>query len=203
MPRKVAADLATMQTEIDATEIALEVDAQAAPFVGATQGFDEGLAALAQRAREVAQGRLRVQVTRDHLNRQLDPSCLDFVADLLHYAKGDRSHPEYKVHLSVAPSVFIRKDFDDQVGEVKRWLILDHPTAAPYKAQWAQVVARAEALVVMHAELDKAVLALRADLEAAATRLTAQRDALHRRLGDHAEAIGLDRTWADGFFLRG
>lgn len=203
MPRKVAADLATMKTEIDATEIALEVDENAAPFVGATQGFDEGLPALREREGKLDKDRLRIQVTRDHLNRQLDPACLDFAADLRHHVKGNHNHPEYKLHLTVAPSVFIRQDFNDQVAEVKRWVTLDHAALAPYKALFTRVVARAEALAVTEAELEKTALALQADIEAEATRLTAKRDALHRRLGQHAEDNGLDRTWGDGFFLRG
>lgn len=203
MPRKPAADLDAMEHEIDATAIALEVNPNAAPFVGATRDFDENLPALRQRGRDLDRQRLRVHLTRDLINRTTDAACTDFAADLRHQVKGDRNHPEYKLHFVMPPSVFIRQDFNDQIRSVKAWLAINHPALAPYKEVLAQAVAGAEALIVTEAELDKSALALKADIEAEAGRLTAKRDALHRRLGDHAEANGLDRTWADGFFLRG
>ena len=203
MPRKVAADLPTMRTEIDATNIALEVDEQAAPLVGATLGWDGNLPALEDRARQLALGRLRAQVTRDHLNRQLDPDCLDFLSDLRHLVKGDRNHPDYALHVSVSPSAFVRVDFYTQVREVKRWIALDHPLLAPYKARLTRVVARAEALEAVEAELEKTARALQVDIEAEAVALTAKRDDLHRLLGEHAKTHGLERGWGDGFFLRG
>lgn len=203
MPRTVAPDLDVMEHEIDATTIALEIDPHAAPFVGATQGFDDDLPALRARGRTLAKDRLRIRLKRDHINRTIDPLCLDFAGDLRHRVKGDRNHPDFKLHFSQAPSLFIRQEFNDQIREIKRWIVLDHPALAPYKAAFIQAVTDADALTVWEAELARATLALKADIEAAATALTTRRDALHRRLGDHAEANGLERSWADGFFLRG
>lgn len=204
MPRKLlGVSLDELEREVDATIIALDVEEEAAALREATAGWPALVDGLRGEVRAQRRASLRLAARRARVNRRLDAMCADFARQLRVVLADDRKHPRWVQFFKMTPSAFVRQPLEDQVRAVRGWLSTEEPTLAASREALAALCTEAEGIFAEEAAQGHAVAALRGRRDDVAGALTKQRDALHRRLAEVAAERDLERSWADGFFLRG
>lgn len=205
MPRRIPANASidTMEDEVMFTSAALSADPDAADVA---PDFDAWLTELdAERARDRSDRQRDMYNTAQRVvaNGRLDLACTRFGDDLLLAVGKDRKSPRWTTFFKAPVSAFVRQPLADQIKDVGGWFSSQDPALAPHRdtlTTWHAVAKQASdaegAILTAHGER-------RQRREALGARLTDARDALHDQLSARARERGLDRSWADNFFLRG
>lgn len=147
--------------------------------------------------------RMLVEAQRMVANNRLDTSCIRFSDRLKLAVNKDVDAARYKRFFRVTPWKFVRQPLQDQVREVDAGLTTDEPELAAERAHLAFWSGEAKKALEKEPLTRLATGALNEQREQLVAELTAERDALDRDLDEVAEAKGLGRGWAAGFFFKG
>lgn len=203
MVRKVVNDWTydDWENEILFTIAALEADPDASDLVPRTATWMSMVDAARAQDRAARVAAFSASAHRSVANARLDSTCRQFGRELAADLGNDRQSPRWRRFFGGPVGDFVGQPLGDQAAACIAWLSVEDAVLTrlrPRIETWAHAAQSALVRTRDSAQARGNAIVVR---ESTAENLTRARDALHATLVARAAERGLERDFADGFFI--